>query len=61
MIVFLTKDFKPTTEAAAVMAKVIPDNGDAPYFVAVNNGSEQKTFSYMLTTIEHAVRSVYNG
>jgi hypothetical protein len=36
MIVYLTKDFTPTDKANAIMAKVIPDNGDAPYFIAVN-------------------------
>jgi hypothetical protein len=35
MIIYLDKDFNPVEKDKAVMAKVIPENGDPPYFIKV--------------------------
>jgi hypothetical protein len=41
MIIYLTKDFEPVEKEKAVMAKVIPENGDPPYFVAVEKEEKE--------------------
>ena len=35
MIIYLDADFNPVDKDKAVMAKVIPDNNDPPYFVTI--------------------------
>lgn len=42
MIIYLDNDFNPVDKDIATLARVIPDNGDAPYFVALNQ-SEKDT------------------
>lgn len=36
MIIYLDENFTPVDQEKAVMAKVIPDDGSAPYFVSVD-------------------------
>ena len=42
MIIFLSQDFIPVDKKDAVMAKVIPDDGKPPYFIAVDNEDKLK-------------------
>jgi len=42
MIIYLTSNFIPTDKEHADMAKVIPQNGDAPYFIIVKKDEIKK-------------------
>src|SRR5574343_903481 len=62
MIIYLTANFTPTDQASAVMAKVIPDDGSPPYFVAVNTEKpEVKTADAMYRQIYNRVKELYGG
>lgn len=36
-IVYLDKNFNPTTKEKATIAKVFPSDGSRPYFISVND------------------------
>ena len=42
MIIYLDNNFNPVDKDQAVMAKVIPDNGEPPYFVSVEREQDDK-------------------
>lgn len=43
MIIYLSDKFEPVDKSIATMAKVIPEDGGAPYFIAVNRDTKSIT------------------